>query len=114
MRQLVELQKHAEKFEALNAQLIFVFREESKGVEGLKTIQKRHKTEFTLSVDLNKKSSKAYSPKKGDFDNYVIDQQGNIVGIVPGTLRTRATVQQLTAILEKAEASGGSVTPAKN
>ena len=36
MQQLVELQKHAEAFKRLNAELVFVFREESLGVSGLK------------------------------------------------------------------------------
>ena len=41
MQQLVELQKHAEAFKRLNAELVFVFREESLGVSGLKKIDRK-------------------------------------------------------------------------
>ena len=101
MRQLVELQSHADDFKAANAELIFVFREESKGVEGLKIIKDKYKSDFTLAIDPNKQSSKAYSPKNRTFDNYVVSSDGKVRGIVDGTLRTRAKAEQLLEILKK-------------
>ena len=101
MRQLVELQGHAEDFKSLNAELIFVFREEADGVDGLKKIKDKHETTFTLALDADKKSSKAYSPEKMTFDNFVIDTSGVVRGIVDGTLRDRATADELTKVLRQ-------------
>ena len=103
MRQLVELQEHASEFKQLNAELIFVFREEEKGVDGLKIIRNKYKTSFTLAVDPNKKSSKPYSTSRGSFDNYVVQSDGTVKGIVDGTLRTRAKADQLLKILSSIE-----------
>ena len=98
------LQQQADDFQSLDAELIFDFREESDGVDGLKKIDEKHKTDFRLSIDLNKKSSKAYSPKKMTFDNYVVDSNGIVRGIIPGTLRVRATAQELIKVLKEIEA----------
>lgn len=104
MAQLVELQKHAEDFKKLDAELIFVFREEQKGVEGLEIIRERQKTQFTLALDLNKKSSHAYSSRRGTFDNFVIDKEGKVVKIIDGTLKKRATAEALLKTLKELEA----------
>ena len=101
MAQLVQLQKQSEEFQKLNAELIFVFREERQGVEGLKMIKDRSKTSYTLAVDLNRKSSIAYSPKRMTFFNYVIAGDGTVKGIIPGNLKTRATAEQLTKHLKE-------------
>lgn len=100
MRQLVELQKNKQQFKELNAEVIVVFREEKEGVDGLKKIKSRTKTEFTLAVDLNKKSSAAYSPDRMTFNNYVIDREGVIRDVIPGKLRTRATSERLLKTLK--------------
>lgn len=105
MRQLVQLQGHAEDFKSLNAELIFVFREEGDGVDGLKKIKDKHETTFTLALDGDKKSSKAYSPEKMTFDNYVIDARGVVRGIVDGTLRDRATADELTKVLREIQSA---------
>ena len=101
MRQLVQLQKHADDFKKLNAELVFVFREESDGVDGLKKIKEKHNPSFTLSVDMDKNSTKAYSSEKMTFDNYVIDSKGNVRGIIDGTLRDRATAEELIKVLKE-------------
>lgn len=100
MRQLVELQKNKQQFKELNAEVIIVFREEKEGVDGLKKIKTRTKTDFTLAVDLNKKSSAAYSPDRMTFTNYVIDNKGMIRDVIPGNLRTRATSERLLKTLK--------------
>lgn len=104
MRQLVQLQKQASDFKALNTELIFVFREEKEGADGLKKIKARTKTDFTLAVDLNKSSSKPYSTKKMTFDNFVIEKNGNVKAVIPGTLRERATADLLMKHLKEIEA----------
>jgi peroxiredoxin len=106
MRQLVQLQGQADDFKSLDAELIFVFREEADGVDGLRKIKRDHKTTFTLALDPDKKSSRAYSPEKMTFDNYVIDSQGVVRGIVDGTLRDRATAEELIKILKGLQSGG--------
>ena len=100
MRQLVELQKQATTFKELGAELIFVFREESGGVDALKEMKQKYETRFTLTIDPSKKSTAAYSSGRMVFDNYVIDSSGKIAGIVDGTLRDRATATELIRILK--------------
>ncbi len=100
MAQLGELQKHADEFKQLDAELIFVFREEEEGVEGLKKILAKHPNKFTLALDKDKESSRAYSTKRMTFDNFVIDKEGNVAGIIDGSLRVRATSEQLREILQ--------------
>ena len=102
MQQLGELQEFAGEFGKLDAELIFVFREESKGVDGLKKIQKRFESnKYTLALDMNKESSEPYSTKRMTFDNFVIDKEGNVSAIIDGTLRNRAKAEQLIKILTK-------------
>ena len=103
MRQLVQLQKQANDFKTLNAELIFIFREESEGADGLKKIKERTKTDFTMAVDLNKTSSMAYSSKKMTFDNFVIDEKGDVKAVIPGTLKERATADLLLQHLKEIE-----------
>ena len=108
MRQLVELQKQADEFKKLNVELVFVFREEGEGVNGLKKIQKKvaeaNRKHFIVTIDPKKKSSAAYSPGRRTFDNYVIDAKGIIRAEIDGTLRDRATSEQLIKALKKIEA----------
>ncbi len=109
MSQLVELQKRAEDFRALDADVIVVYREEQSGVDGLKKIVQVSKTTFTLALDPDKNSSAAYSPEKKTFKNYVIDRTGQVRKILPGTKTRRATADQLLeALREIREADDGS------
>lgn len=103
MRQLGQLQKNAEDFEKLNAELIFVFREEQGGVEALKKIQKQFETKYLLTLDPNKESSKAYSSERMTFDNFVIGKDGKIAAVIDGTLRERATSEELLKVLKQLE-----------
>lgn len=103
MRQLVELTKYADQFKALNTELLFVFREESEGIDGLKKIKEKHDPPYRLMLDFEKKSSRAYSPGKMTFDNYVIDSTGKVRGIIDGSLRERAAAEELLKLLRKIE-----------
>lgn len=99
------MQKYTNRFEELNAELIFIYREESEGADGLKKIKDQVDTDYRLAVDLDKQSTKRYSPKRMTFNNYVIDKKGVVRAIVPGTLKDRATAEELITILEKIEAN---------
>lgn len=105
MRQLVQLQKQSGDFKKLNTELVFVFREEGDGVDGLKKIQNKvdeaNRKHFILAIDPKKKSSAAYSPKRMTFDNYVIDSKGVVRAVIDGTLRDRATAEELIKALKK-------------
>ena len=103
MRQLVELQKQYDEFKALNAELIFVFREEKEGIEGLKKIKTKTATTYTLATDLNKTSTLPYSTRKMTFDNFVVAKDGTVKAVIDGTLRDRATSDQLLEALRKIE-----------
>ena len=103
MAQLVELQKHEDEFKKLDAELIFVFREESDGVDGLKKIRDKTKTSYTLALDFEKKSSKAYSAAERTYENFVIDKSGVVRGQFDGSVRVRATAQELLKALQAIE-----------
>ncbi len=101
MRQLVQLHGHADEFKQLNCELVFIFREEREGIEGLQKIREKHGTDFRFGVDLNNKVTTAYSPEPMTFDNYVIDSEGIVRGIVAGTKTDRATAEELMKILKQ-------------
>ncbi len=95
MAQLGELKNNEEKFKAAGAEVIAVFREESKGVEGLEIIKKRAGAGFTYALDTGKKKTARYSPGRRKFDNYVIDKSGIIRAVINGDLRNRAKSDEL-------------------
>ncbi len=87
----------------MNTEVICIFREEKEGVSGLKKVLANTKTPFTLAIDKDKNSTKAYSTKQRTFDNFVIDAAGNIKAIIPGTLKDRATADELVKELKAIE-----------
>ena len=95
MNQLVELGKKAEQFKSANTEVIAVFREEQKGEAGLEAIKEKTKTPFTLALDNGKKSTARYSGGKREFTGYVISPKGQIVKVIKGDLRNRATSTEL-------------------
>jgi|GEM_PF-648612 len=99
MGHLIQLQKHASTFDELNADVLVIFREERSGTDGLKKIKAKTKTTFTLALDLDKKSSSAYSSKKSAFDSYVIDRKGVVLTKIDGTKMRRATAEKLIEAL---------------
>lgn len=105
MQQLVELQKHSETFTELNAELVFVFREESLGVNGLKRIGSKLATTYKLALDNQKKSSAVYSPKPMTFDNYVIDSDGVVRSIIAGSLLKRAGADAMIDALKSVQST---------
>jgi hypothetical protein len=105
MRQLGELKANAEKFADHGVEVIAIFREEKSGVDGLTTIKNKTKVDFTLCLDTGAEQTSAYSPGKLKFDNYVVDKQGVIRGIIDGTKTNRAKSAQLLEILSSLETS---------
>jgi hypothetical protein len=101
MRQLGELKKNADKFKEQGVEVIAVFREEAKGVDGLQKIKTRMEVEFTLCLDKGAVQTGRYSPGKRQFANYVVNKSGVICGIIDGDLRNRAKAAQLLAIVDK-------------
>lgn len=114
MRQLVELTKHAEKFEKMNVEVIAVFREEKEGVAGLEKIKAKTKTPFTLCLDTGAKQTAAYSPGRMEFDNYIIGPDGKLAGKIDGNLRRRSKSVQLFALLGKLSGNSGEVEDSEN
>lgn len=104
MAQLVELNKNADKFKEMGVEVIAVFREEAKGVEGLEAIKKKTKVDFTLCLDTGKKKTARYSDGRREFTNYVIDPNGVVQEIIKGSLKTRANSEQLLSALKKIKA----------
>ena len=101
MAQLGELKKNSDKFDAMGVEVIAVFREDKKGVEGLALIKKRTGVEFTLCIDTGAENTARYSPLKRTFDNYVVDKTGVITKVIEGDLRNRAKSKQLLDELGK-------------
>ena len=99
MRQLGELKKNAAKFKEQGVEVIAVFREESKGVDGLEIIKTKTGVEFTLGLDKGAEQTSRYSPGRMQFANYVINKSGVICGIIDGDLRNRAKSAQLLEVV---------------
>ena len=104
MRQLGELKRNAgQQFEEKGVKVVAVFREEKQGLDGLKRIKNKTKTDFTLALDTTAKATLAYSNGRKEFDNYVIDKNGVVQGIVDGTVKSRARAEQLLKMVTALE-----------
>ena len=95
LKQLLELRRNAEKLKAANARVVVVFREEAKGIDGLKLMKNRAKVDFTFALDNGKQQTAAYSPGDKEYSTYVIDKSGQIQGIIKGDTRNRAKTQRI-------------------
>ena len=67
LKQLLELRRNAEKLKAANVRVVVVFREEDKGIDGLKLMKKRAKVDFTFAIDNGKQQTAAYSPGDKEY-----------------------------------------------
>lgn len=101
MRQLVELNKNAAEFRSAGVDVIAIFREESKGVEGLSLIEEKTRFEFQLALDGRKKQTPRFAPGRGDFSSYVVNKEGIITAIINGDLKNRANSKQLLDAVAK-------------
>ena len=99
MTQLVELQKNYKQIKKLGGEVVCVFREEKEGTKGLKKSQSKIKAKFYLLNDLGSKQTAKYS---GDsFTTYIIDKQGKIQAILPGTTTKRPPIAKVLKELKK-------------
>ena len=98
MRQLVQLQERYDEFKKLDAELVSISREEKLGVEGLGRIRERQGIKFVLLNDYQNEQTPSYS--QGAFLTYIIDKQGVIRAVLPGTTYDRPSGQ---TILETAQ-----------
>ena len=105
MAQLGELKKNEDKFESMGVEVIAVFREDQKGIEGLELIRKKTGVKFRLALDTGAKQTAKYSPVKRTFDNYIVNQTGVITKVIEGDLRNRAKSDQLLQELGKLTSS---------
>lgn len=96
MRQLVQLQKSYDKIKKHDAEVVCVMREDEDEIEGLKKSRERTQSEFPLLTDLEGKATSPYSTE--GFVTYVIDKQGEIQAVLPGTKTRRPTA---AVVLEK-------------
>jgi len=95
LKQLLELRRNAEKLKAANVRVVVVFREEAKGIDGLKIIKARAKVDFTFAIDNDKLQTAAYSPGAKEYSTYIIDKSGLVKGIVKGDTKNRAKTQRI-------------------
>jgi alkyl hydroperoxide reductase subunit AhpC len=93
------LQKSYAEFKKLDTEIVAIFREEEAGVEGLEKSIKRIDAKFPMLLDLKSKKTKAYSGE--GFATYIVDKEGKIAAMLPGTKTKRPGP---TAILTKLKA----------
>ena len=110
MRQLGELNKNgAKEFEKLGVKVVAVFREEKEGLAGLQKIKAKTRVPFTLAIDTPASATKAYSTGNKEFDNYVVDKDGVIRGVIDGSLKSRAKSAKLIEIVKSVESDSSSM-----
>ena len=105
LKQLLELRRNVKKLEAANARVVVVFREEAKGIDGLKIMKKRAKVDFTFAIDNDKQQTASYSPGDKEYSTYVINKSGRIEGIIKGDTKNRAKSQRILDTIAGLESS---------
>ena len=95
LKQLLDLRRNAKKLKAANVRVVVVFREEAKGIDGLKIIKERAKVDFTFALDNGKQQTAAYSPGEKEYSTYIIDNSGRIQGLIKGDTKNRAKSQRI-------------------
>jgi peroxiredoxin len=99
MVQLVELQKQKKAFDALDAELVSVLRENKEGVNGLQKAYKKTKFDILLD-DTPATQTKDYS--KELWATYFIDKNGVVQSVLTGTKKKRPDA---AAVLKQASAT---------
>lgn len=99
MAQLVQLQERYDEFKKLDTELVSISREEKLGVEGLGRIRQRQGIKYVLLNDYQNKQTSSYS--QGAFLTYIIDKQGIIRAVLPGTTYDRPSGQTILETAQK-------------
>jgi peroxiredoxin len=97
MQQVKDLQEHYDDIKAQNAEVLIVFREELTGIEGLNKIRSMTEAKMPLALDPGKEETGKYSSE--GFHTYIIDRQGLILKILPGTKVDRPEPEAILAAL---------------
>ncbi len=105
LKQLLDLRRNSETFKAAGARVVVVFREEAKGIDGLKIIKKRSKADFTFALDNGKQLTADYSAGEKEFSTYIIDTFGRIQAIIKGDMKNRAKSQRILDAIDRGVSS---------
>ncbi len=90
--------KQYEAFKKAGAEVVVIYREESKGLAGLKLIRQKTGAKFPMGLDLKKKVTGDYS--SSGFASYVIDKKGVIQKVITGDVHNRADPASLLAAVK--------------
>lgn len=93
------MQKHYDELTKLDTEIITVQREEREGVAGLKKTIQMTGIAFPVVIDHRNEETADYS--QGAFFTYIIDTQGVIRAILPGTTYDRPTGDQIVAAFKQ-------------
>ncbi|MGY8767751.1 MAG: peroxiredoxin family protein [Pirellulales bacterium] len=99
MGQLADLSKNYDAIKKQDAEVLVVFREEREGPAGLKKSTRVSGGKFPLLLDLNKKTTAAYSTT--GFTTYIIGKDGNVKKILAGTKPKRPKTEAILKALGK-------------
>jgi len=95
---ITAMNKQYSEFKKAGAEVVVIYREEDKGLAGLKLIRKKTGAAFPMGLDLNKKKTSEYS--SSGFSSYVIDKKGVVQKAITGSVRSRPKPADLLAALK--------------
>ncbi|WP_186767829.1 peroxiredoxin family protein [Blastopirellula retiformator] len=98
MKQIKDIQANYGKIKEAGAEVLVIFREEEDGEKGLEEVKKTTGAEFPLGLDLTAVETKPYSQE--GFTTYVIDAEGKISQVLPGTKPDRPLANKILSALK--------------
>ena len=99
IQQLVQLEQQKQSIQSLNTEIITVFTEDKKQIEGLNLTVKKAKTDTILLTDLNSEHTKQYTSQ--GYDTFIIGKNGKILARIDGKKYNRPTGATLLTILKE-------------
>ena len=100
MKQVVHLQKDYQVIKKLGAEVLVVFREDKKEVEGLKISADKSGAEFSLLTDLGRKATPRYEGLGQTFKTYIIGPDGKVKKILTGNKLVRPNAKSVVEALK--------------
>ncbi|UUO05285.1 peroxiredoxin family protein [Blastopirellula sp. J2-11] len=98
MKQIKDIQANYDKIQAAGAEVLVIFREEEDGEKGLEQVKKITGAKFPLGLDLTAVQTKQYSAE--GFTTYIIDAEGKIAQVLPGTKPDRPLANKILGALK--------------
>lgn len=98
---MVHLQKDYAKIKELGAEVLVVFREDQKEVEGMKIAAQKSGAAFGLLSDLGRKATPRYEGLGQTFKTYIISKEGKVKYILTGNKFVRPNAQAVLEALKK-------------